>query len=125
MVLKVIALVFQRIARLIFDLPPRLATPHEAIDIASAHAQVRHPAKVLDLGRANLPILDAMNAAGWVRRIERQVIDKAEAMEPPRSAVVSLIRGDPSVVLRRLQLLEEIGMIAFFDTQDVGQTVHL
>src|SRR5262245_61199583 len=107
-VLKVIALVFQRIERLIFDLPPRPTTPHETIDVAFAHAQVRHPAKVLDLGRAHFPILDEINAEGWVRRIERQVIDKAEAMEHSRSAVVSLIRGDPSVVLRRPQLLEEI-----------------
>ena len=48
-VLKVIALVFQRIERLIFDLPPRSSTPHEVIHVALAHPQVRHPTEVLDL----------------------------------------------------------------------------
>jgi hypothetical protein len=37
-------------------------------------------------------------------------------MHKPRSAIVPLIRGDPSGVIRGLHLLEEIGVIAFFDT---------
>ena len=48
-VLKVIALIFQRIEGLIFDLPPRPPTAHEGIDIAFAHPQVSHPTEVLDL----------------------------------------------------------------------------
>ena len=48
-VLKVIALVFQRIERLVFDLPPGASPPHEVKDVARAHAQVRHPTEVLDL----------------------------------------------------------------------------
>jgi hypothetical protein len=58
-----------------------------------------------------------------MRRIERQVIDTAEAMDYPGGAVVSRRRGDMAGVLRGLDLLEQRGMIPCFDTQDVVQTV--
>ena len=81
--------------------------------------------KCWTLCSANLPILDEIDPHVWVRGIERHVIDKAEAMDHPCGAVVSLIRGDTAGVLRGLHLLEQIGMIAFFDTQDVVQTVRV
>src|SRR5213076_558599 len=56
-------------------------------------------------------------------RIERHIIDKAEAMDHPCGAVVSLIPGDTSGVLRCLHLREEIGMIAFFDPEKIAQAV--
>ena len=77
----------------------------------------------MDLVVASLPVLDEIDPHVRIRRIERHVIDKAEAMDNPCGAVVSLIRGDTSGVLRCLDLLEQIGMIPFFDTQDVVQTV--
>ena len=58
-----------------------------------------------------------------LRGIERHVIDKAKAMHHTRGAVVPLIIGDAPGVLRRLHLLEQIGMIAFFDPEDIVQTV--
>jgi hypothetical protein len=60
-----------------------------------------------------------------MRRIERQVIDKAEAMDNPYGAVVALIRGDTPILLRCLDLLEQRGMAPFFDTQDVVQTMRV
>ena len=92
-VLEVVALVFQGVERFVFHLPPRPSTPHELRDVPFAHAHVRHPAKVLDLGSANLPILDEMDPHVWVRGIERHVIHKAEAMDHPCGAVVPLIAG--------------------------------
>src|SRR6266851_1572641 len=56
-VLKVVALIFQRIERLIFHLPPRPATAHEFIDVPRTHPYVRHPTEVLDRVLADLPIL--------------------------------------------------------------------
>jgi len=41
-------------------------------------------------------------------------------MDHPCGAVVSLIIGDTSSVLRCLHLLAEIGMIAFFDAEKIG-----
>src|SRR6266567_2697048 len=113
-VLKVIALVFQRIAGLIFDLPPGSSPSHEMIHVALTHAEIGHPAEVLDLVIAYLPVLDEMDPHVRTRRIERHVIDKAEAMDHPCGAVVTLIVGDPSSVLCGLHLLEQIGMIPFF-----------
>jgi len=46
-------------------------------------------------------------------------------MGHPCGAVVSLIRGDTTGVLRCVNLLEQIGMIACFDTQNVVQTVRV
>src|SRR3989442_4833558 len=48
-VLTVVALIFQGIARLIFNLPPRTSTSHQAIHSALAHPQVCYPAQVLGL----------------------------------------------------------------------------
>src|SRR5437667_10569290 len=56
-------------------------------------------------------------------RIERHVIDKAEAMDHSCGAVVSLIIGDPSGLLRGLPLLAERGRIAFFDAKKIAGTV--
>ena len=44
-------------------------------------------------------------------------------MDHTRGAVVPLIIGHAPGVLRRLHLLEQIGMIAFFDARDIVQTV--
>ena len=120
-VLKVIALIFQRIERLIFDLPPRPATAHQGIDGARAHPQVRHPTKMLHLGSAKLPVLDKIDSHVRVRGIERHVIDKAKAMPKTRAPVLSLVIGYAPGVLRRLDLLEQKGMIALFDPEDVVQ----
>src|SRR5712691_3979492 len=111
------------VERLIFNLPPRSSPPHEAKDITLTHAQVGHPTEVLDLGMANLPILDEIDPHVGVRGIERHVVHKAEAMAHPCSTVVSLIRGHAPGVLRRLHLLKQKGMIAFFDPEDKVQSV--
>jgi hypothetical protein len=117
-VLKVIALVFQRIAGLVCDLPPGSSSPHTMIHGARAHAKVRHPPAVLDCVIVSLPVLDDIAPHVRIRRIERHVIDKAKAMDNPGGAVVSLLSGDAPGVLRRLHLLEQRGMIAFFDAEN-------
>ena len=117
-VLKVVALIFQRIERLIVHLPPGSSTPHEVKDIAPAHAQVGHPTEVLDFRIAHLPILDEIDPPVHVRGIERDIIDKPKAMAHPCSAVVSLIKRHAPSLLSRLHLLEQKAMIAFFDPED-------
>src|SRR5438876_421619 len=46
-------------------------------------------------------------------------------MDESYGAVVALIIGHTAGVLRGLDLLEQRGMIPFFDTQDVVQTVRM
>src|SRR5882672_3284582 len=92
-VLKVIALVFQRIEGFIFDLPPGSSTSHETKDVARVHPQVRHPPEVLDLVMTNFPVLDAMDPDVRVRSIAWYVIDKAKPMTDACGASVSLIRS--------------------------------
>src|SRR5262249_31635037 len=76
-------------------------------------------------GIAGLPVLDAMARHVRMRRMERQVTDQAEAMASPCGAVVALLIGAPSGVLRGLNLLEQIGMISFFAPQDVVETMRV
>src|SRR5215468_3659784 len=121
-VLKVIALIFQRIERLIFSLPPRSSTAHELIDVPLAHAQVRHPAAVLDLVRAYFPILDAMDSHGRSRGMERHLVDKAKPMHHTRGAVMPLIKGHALACLSSLHLLEQRGMSAFFHSENIVAT---
>jgi hypothetical protein len=73
---------------------------------------------VLDLVRANLPILEEMDSHVGGRGLQRHILHKAEAMDYGGGAVVSLIRGDTAGVLRGLDLLEQIGVIPCFDAQD-------
>src|SRR2546426_7792711 len=97
-VFKMIALIFQRVKRLIFNLPPRSATPHELKDVARVHAEVRDPTEVLHLVIAHLPVLDEIDPHVWVGGIEGDILDKAKPMHHLRSAIMPLIRGDaPSV----------------------------
>src|SRR5262245_6199659 len=101
-VFKIVPLVFHRIERFVFDLPPGSSSPHEVQDVALAYTQVRHPPKVLDLGTADLPVLDEIAPHVCVRGIEGHIIDKAKAMDHPGSAVVSFIMGHAPSLLRRL-----------------------
>src|SRR5262245_21482617 len=96
---NVIALVLQRMTGRIFDLPPRPSTPPAVRAVPWAHAPVRHPAKVLDLVRANRPILEAMDPPVWGRGLPRPSMHKAAGMESPYGTVVSLIRGHTAGVL--------------------------
>jgi len=90
-VFKIVALIFQGIKRLIFNLPPGPTTPHEVKDIALVHPQVCHPAEVLDLGITNLPVLDEIDPHICVQCIERHVIDKPKPMHQSRGTVVPFI----------------------------------
>src|SRR5882724_7411203 len=121
-VLKVVALMFQRIERFIFNLPPRPATAHKVIDVPLAYPQVRHPTEVLHLVLADLPILDKMDPHVRSRCIERHVIDTPKPMPRTRGAVLPLIIGDAPSLLGCLYLLEQIGVIAFFDAEDIVTT---
>src|SRR5262249_22025510 len=110
---------------LVFDLPPSASASHEQIHVALTHANVGHPTPVLDLGRAPLPILDEIDAEVGVRGIEWQVIDKAKAMDQSSGAVVALIMAHTAGVFCGLDLLEQIGMIPFFNPQNVVQTIDM
>src|SRR4029453_12383962 len=124
-VFKMIPLVLQRIERFVFDLPPGSSSPHEVQDVALAYAQVCHPTEVLDLGIADLPVIDEIDPYVYVRGIEGHIIDKPKAMDNSGSAVVSFIRGHVPSMLRHLYLLEQKGVIAFFDPKDIMQIVML
>jgi hypothetical protein len=85
------------------------------------YSQVGDPAEVVDLVLAYLPVLDKIDPYLRVRRIEGDVIEKAKPMDQPCGAVGALICGNAPGLLRSLACLEQSGMIAGFDTQDVVQ----
>jgi hypothetical protein len=124
-VLKVLALVLQRVAGRIFDLPPGAPTPHEVKDIPFGHPQVGEPAEGLALVLAPLPVLDTMDPHLRVRRIEGDGIEQAKPMHQPCGAVVPCIQGDAPSVLRGLDLLEQRGMLAFFHPEEIVEIVVL
>ena len=105
--LKVVALIFQGIERLIFNLPPSTSPSHQAINSALAHPQVCYPAKVLALTIAYFPILNKIDPHVRVRGIERHIVDKAKPMHHPSGAVMALIiRDAPSGKRSRGKLIE-------------------
>src|SRR5215471_20390634 len=113
-VLKVVALVLERVERLIFDLPACPATPHELVDVALAYAQVRHPAEVLHLLWASLPVLDEIDPYVPSGPIEWHVIDKAKLMYNFSGAVMPLIIGNVTRFFGRLHLRKQVGMVTLF-----------
>src|SRR4029453_9332816 len=124
-VLKVIALVFQRIEGFVFDLPPGSSTSHEPKDVALVHPPVRHPTEVSDLVMTNFPVLDEIDPYVRVRSIEWHVIDKAKPMTDACGAIVPLISSHVSIVCSSLHLIEQIGVIAFFDSKDIVTPVSV
>jgi hypothetical protein len=125
MVLEVVALVFAGIECLIGNLPPGATAPHEVKDMALVHPSVRHPTAVLALVSAQFPVLDKIDPHVWVGGIERDIIDKAQPMPEPRSAIMPLIRGDAAGVLGRLDLWEQISVIAFFDPEEIVTPIRV
>ena len=123
MVCEVVALIFERIERLMFNLPPRSSTPHEVKDVARAHPEVCDPTEVLDLVSSDLPVLNEIHPHVRVRGVERHVIDKAKPMHNMRSAVMTLIIRHVTSVVRCLHLLKQIGMIALFHPENIVQLV--
>src|SRR5215471_1093059 len=113
-VLKVVALVLERVERLIFDLPACPATPYELVDVALAYAQVRHPTEVLHLLWTSLPVLDEIDPYVSSRPIEWHVIDKAKRMDNLSGAVMPLIIGDVTRFFGRLHLRKQVGMVTLF-----------
>ena len=59
--LEVIALVFQRVERLIFNAPPSSRPLHNAVNCALVDAQVRDPTEMLDLALHRFPALDEID----------------------------------------------------------------
>src|SRR2546426_1161599 len=72
---------------------------------------------------AALPVLDAIDPYVAVRGIEWHIIDQPKAMHHSGSAVVSFILDHAPSIFRCLSLLEQKGMITFFDPQDRAQIV--
>jgi hypothetical protein len=67
----------------------------------------------------NFPILDEIDPYVRVRSIEWYVIDKAKPMTDACGAIVPLIKSHAPIVLGSLHLVEQIGVIAFFDSKDI------
>jgi hypothetical protein len=124
-VVNIITLVFQRMERVVCDLPPGSSSPPEVKDGALAHAQVRHPTAGLDLGTADLPGLAEIDPHVDVRGMEWHIMDQPNAMDHPGSAVVSVIIGHAPGMRRRLYLREQQGLLAFFDPTARVQIVML
>lgn len=61
-VLEVIALIFQRVERFIFDAPPRSRPLHDAVHGALIDAQVGDPTEMLDFALRRLPALDEVDS---------------------------------------------------------------
>ncbi len=77
----------------------------------------------MDLVLANLPILDEIDPHVRSRLIEWHVVHKTKPMDNSCGTVVPLIMGHAPSCFGRLHLIEQIGMIAFFDPEDIVTTV--
>jgi hypothetical protein len=124
-VLEMVALIFQRIERLILDPPPRSTTPHELIHRAFVDPQVRHPAEMLDLVLVPLPALQEVDEQVCIGLIERHITHKPKPVAQPRLGIVPIVIAHPSGSLSRRHVRKQGGMVAFLDPQKVMHLVVL
>jgi len=57
--------------------------------------------------------------------IEWHVTDKTKPMPQTRFRIVAIVVGDAPRLLSRLDLLEQVGVVPFFDTKQIVQVVIL
>ena len=124
-VLEMGALIFQRIECLIFDLPPGPSPAPEGLDIGVVHAQIRHPAKMLDGVRPALPVLEEVHAPRGVRGVARHRIEKPKALGDPGGPVVPRLVLHSSGQLGRADLGEQIAVIPLFAPEEIVAAVRL
>jgi hypothetical protein len=118
-VLAVIAVVFQRVARFICHAPAGSRPLHEAVHRALVDAHVRDPTARLDFALHRLPALQDVDPQGGMGGMERQVTDKTKPMMPARGSVMTLLRGHATGLLRLGHLREHKGVSPGFDAQTI------
>src|SRR5918992_6351208 len=115
-VLKMIALILQRIERFIFDTPARPCPLHELVHGAFVDTQIGDPAEMLDFAFGGcLPALDEIDPPVWIGSIERHVRDKTKPMVNFGVVIFTIIIGHTPGSFGLSNLLEQKGMIPFFD----------
>ena len=114
-VLEVIALILQGVERFIFDAPAGSRPLHDAVNCALVDAQVGDPTEMLDFALYRLPTLDEVDPQIGIGFVERHVTNKAEPMVNPLLALFTLLIGHATRLLSLGHMLEQKGMIAFFD----------
>jgi hypothetical protein len=115
-VLALVTLVFQRVARLVFDAPPCPTTPHQLIPRALIDAQVGDPADVLArvAVRVPLPALQAVDQQVRIGVVERHITDNPQALAETRGLVMAIVLGHLASSLGGGHLLEQGGLVTFF-----------
>jgi hypothetical protein len=121
-----IALILQGVERFIFDAPASPRPPHALIHRAFVDPQIGDPAPMLDWAVSRrLPALDEIDPQVWMGGIERQVRDKTTPMVHFGFAIVTIIGGHTTGSLSLGNLLEQKGVVSFFDPSNVLQVVVL
>jgi hypothetical protein len=122
MVLKGIALVVQRVERLMFNAPtgarPLQDTGHGALVDAAGCA----PPAMLDFALHRLPACEAMDPQ---RGIERHGTHTAQPLAPPLGAVLTRIIGDATGSCRLGHALEPKRVLPCVDAQHLAQGMHV
>src|SRR5690349_13793713 len=119
-VLEVIALILQGVERFIFDAPAGSSSLHDAVNCSLIDAQVGDPTEMLDFVPHRLPALDKVDPQGGLGCIERHVTDKTKPMMQTLLSVMTVIIGHATGAFRFGHVLEQKGMIAFFDPQNIA-----
>src|SRR5262245_8945858 len=122
-VLEAIALILQGVERFIFDAPAGSSPLHDAVNRSLMDAQVGDPTEMLDFVPHRLPALDEVDPQGGMGFIERHVTDKTKPMMNALWSVMTVIIGHATGAFRFGHLLEQKGMIAFFDPQHIAHVI--
>ena len=118
---QMIALIFEGIEGLIFDFPAGASPAHQFADIEFGHGEVGDLTEVLGFVRGDLPIFDEIDPQVLMGCVQGHLIDETKAVE----GVFDLLFIDRGLtrLMRRLDIIKQKGMVAFFDPQNVVQIV--
>jgi hypothetical protein len=110
------ALSLQGVERCIVDAPASPRPPHELIPRAVVDTQIGDPAKLVDCAVSRrLPALDALDPQGWMGGLARQGRDTPTPMVHFGFAIVTILGGHTTGSLSLGNLLEQKGVVSFFD----------
>jgi len=121
---EMIALVFEGIESLIFNLPAYSTALHKFIGIVICYSKISNPTEMLRFFGRDFPVFQEVNQQILIWFIQRDLVKEKETMRFLGIIVVDQIKLNGFVILSCFfHFFEQERMIALFDTQNVMKIV--
>lgn len=122
-VLEMIALIFEGVEGLILDFPTCPSAPAQGVDVVLVNGEVGDPTEMAGGVAVDFPVFEEIDPQMGIRFVQGDIVEKAKAMGDTLTGELKLSRAPLGLSLRHI--VEQIAVVARFDTQDKAQLVAL